>query len=76
MAFFCLSVIVFIYVGYGSCASFLQAWLGFLPMILVASGVQAGESLSASLALGLRVPQAFHNSKALCMSFKDLVPCC
>ena len=44
MAFFCLSVIVFMYVGYGSCASYLQAWLGFLPMILVASGVQAGES--------------------------------
>ena len=27
-AFFCLCVIVFIYVGYGSCASYLQSWLG------------------------------------------------
>ena len=49
MAFFCLSVIVFMYVGYGSCASYLQAWLGFLPMILVASGVMAGETWNTSL---------------------------
>ena len=84
MAFFALSVIIFMYVDYGSCASYLQSWLGdlpssytihplvsiyqrlpvspqqqglewptrattpvfaaagFLPMILVASGVQAG----------------------------------
>jgi len=31
MAFFCLSVIVFIYVGFGSCASYVQAWLGEAP---------------------------------------------
>ncbi len=32
MAFFCLSVIVFIYVGFGSCASYVQAWLGEAPL--------------------------------------------
>jgi hypothetical protein len=30
MAFFALSIVLFIYVGWGSCVSYLQSWLGAL----------------------------------------------
>jgi hypothetical protein len=39
MGFFILCVILNIYVDYGSCISYLQSWLGFLPMNIVMAGL-------------------------------------
>jgi len=44
MSFFMLCLICFIYIGWGTCVSFLQSWLGFQPMMLVMTGVTAAST--------------------------------
>ena len=48
VAFFALCVVLFFYVSYGSCPSYLQSWLGFLPMIVVMSAVTGAYTFLAS----------------------------
>ena len=33
LAFFTLCLVLLVYVTYGSCASYIESWLGYLPMV-------------------------------------------
>ena len=44
---FLLSLVLLMYIQYGSCASYLESWLGYLPMVSPTNPCRAGSQHQA-----------------------------
>jgi len=49
MGFFVICFIIFMFIGWGTCVSYLQSWLGFQSMVLVMTGVAAASTFVTSV---------------------------